>query len=109
MTSPFAVYIMEKPIFVVLRKYFRLVDGVHTPFCPAGSDIAVFASFEEAKVSVMRWAVDMGKEQHVLCDWGELPRPACECDELVFSVSVSHCFTQVFANVGADILQKYVL
>lgn len=100
---------MEKPVFVVLKKYFRFENGVHLPFCPSSSDIAVFASFEEAKGSVLRWASGMGKEQHVICDWGELPKPACQCDDLVFSVSVSGCFTQYFANVGADIVQKYVL
>lgn len=100
---------MEKPLFIVLKKYFRLENGLHVPFCPASSDISVFASFEEAKASVMRWAVGMGKELHILCDWGELPKPACECDDLVFSVSVSHCFTQYIAHVGAEIVQKYVL
>lgn len=100
---------MKKPVFVVLKKYFRFDNGFHLPFTPASSDVAVFASYEKAKACIMHWAVGMGKEQHVLCDWGELPKSACECDDLVFAISVSQCFTQYFANVGAEIYQKYVL
>lgn len=100
---------MKKPVFVVLRKYFAVVDGVSIPFTTCGTDIQVFESFEEAKASVMRWAESMGKEQHVFCDNGELSRAAAQTDDLVFCVSVSRCVSRFFANVGADIYQKYVL
>lgn len=100
---------MKKPVFVVLRKYFARVNGVHTPFTTNSQDIQVFESFEEAKASVMRWAESMGKEQHVFCDNGELSRAAAQADDLVFCVSVYRCVSRYFANVGADIYQKYVL
>lgn len=100
---------MKKPVFVVLRKYFSFVNGVHTPFTCAGSDIDIFESFEEAKASVLRWAESMGKEQHVFCDCGELSEASAQCDNLVFCVSVSRCVSRNFANVGASVYQKYVL
>lgn len=100
---------MRKPVFVVLRKYFTNVNGVHTPFMPSGDDIDVFRSYEEAKASVMSWAEGMGKEQFVFCDWGELPRAAAKCDDLVFSISISYCVSPSYVNVGASIYQKYVL
>lgn len=101
--------VMEKPVFVVLRKYFSRVNGVHSPFTTSSLDIIVFESFEEAKASVMSWAESMGLEQHVLCDYGELSREAAQTDDLVFSVSVSRCVSRYFVNVGANIFQKYVL
>lgn len=100
---------MKKPVFVVLRKYFALVNGVHTPFTTNSPDIQIFESFEEAQVSVLSWAEGMGKEISVFCDYGELPRVADLCGDLVFCISVSRCFTLYFANVVADIYQKYVL
>ena len=100
---------MKKPVFVVLRRYFSSIRGVNTPFAPASADVTIFESFEEAKGSVLRWAESMGKENFVFCDWGELPRAASQCDDLVFSISVSSCVSQNFVTVAADIYQKYVL
>lgn len=101
--------VMEKPVFVVLRKYFASVNSMPSTFSTNGSHILIFESFEEAKASVMRWAESMGKEQHVFCDCGELSRASAQVDDLVFCVFVSRCVSRYLANVGADIYQKYVL
>ena len=100
---------MKKPVFVLLKKHFHLSNGEHIPFTTASSDIEIFNSFEEAKKSAMTWAMSQGKNLHVLCDYGELQPSAVQCDNLVFCVSVSCCFSRLYVNLGVDIYQKYVL
>ena len=100
---------MKKPVFVVLRKYFALVNGVYTPFTTDSADVEIYESFEEAKASVIRWAESMGKDQYVFCDYGVLSRAAEQCGNLVFCVSVSRCFSRYFVDCVADIYQRHVL
>lgn len=100
---------MEKPVFLVLRKYFHGLCGYDVPFTTCDNDVDVYASFAEAKDAAIRWARDMGREVNVFLDTGEVSRAACQYDAVVFSLCVTECFSSHFWTCGASIYQKYVI
>lgn len=100
---------MEKPVFVLSRKYFHITAGVHTPFTPSSVDLQLFSSFDKAREAALFWAYSQGKDVVELINVGQLSRASAQYDDLVFSVSVHHCFTDLYVTVGAEIYQKYVL
>ena len=109
MTSPFAVFIMKKPIFVVLRKYFSSAKGFDTPFTSDGGDISLFDSFDDARDAALSWCSRWAKSVSVLRDCGELSDAACQCDNWVFQCVGTDCTYPLYVRVVADIFQKYVL
>lgn len=109
LTFPFAVYIMENPIFVVLRKYFYAVNGIDTPFTPDGGDIMLFGSYEAAKEHALTWCGRMARRVSLLCDCGELSAAACQCDYLVLQCVGHECYDNWCVRVGCEVYQKYVL
>lgn len=108
-TSPFAVYIMEKPVFVVLKKYFHVVNGIDTPFTPDGGDIMLFGSYDEAKESALKWCEYFSHDVFTYCDNGELPAAPCNYDNLVMQCVGSKCYELHLVRVVAEVYQKYVL
>lgn len=108
-TSPFALYIMEKPVFVVLRKYYHVVGGVVAPFSPDGGDILLFGSYDAAKASAIKWCGQLSPRVSTLCDCGELSAAACQCDNLVMQCRGNECFDNAYVRVVAEVYQKYVL
>lgn len=100
---------MEKPIFIVVKKYFHMLCGYDVPFTPDWHDVDVYASYDEAVNAVMRWSEGIGHTRTLLIDVGELSRAAAQCDCLVYSLSVNNCYSRHFAHAGAEIFQKYVL
>lgn len=100
---------MEKPIFVVLRKYFYVVNGIDTPFTPDGGDIMLFGSYEAAKAHALTWCGRLARRVSTLCDCGELSAAACQCDNLVMQCVGRECHDNMYVRVGCEVYQKYVL
>ena len=100
---------MEKPIFVVLRKYFCVVNGINRPFAPDGGDILLFGSYEAAKAHALTWCGLLARSISLLCDCGELPAAACQCDSLVMQCIGRECHDNIFVSISAEVYQKYVL
>lgn len=100
---------MEKPIFVVLRKYFYVVNGIDTPFTPYGGDIMLFESYEGAKAFALKWCGRLARKVSTICEHGELSAAACKCDNLVMQCVGRECVYNMYVCVCAEIYQKYVL
>lgn len=109
LTSPSAVYIMEKPIFVVLRKYFYEKNGIDTPFTPDGSDVMLFGSYDDAKEYALSWCGRLARRVSTPVDCGELSAVACQSATLVLHCIGLECYVKMYARVSAEIYQKYVL
>lgn len=100
---------MNKPVFVVLRKYYHVVYGVVTPFSPDGGDILLFSSYDAAKEYALTWCSRLASQVSTLCDCGELSPSACQCDNLVMQCFGRECFDNAYVRVVAEIYQKDVL
>lgn len=100
---------MEKPVFVVLRKYFYVVNGIDTPFTPDGGDIVLFGSYESAKEASLKWCHHFAKNVTTLCDYGEISAVACIIDEMVMQCVGRECYDGLYMRVSAEVYQKYVL
>ena len=100
---------MKKPVFVVLRKYFYVVNGVDTPFTPDGGDIVLFGSYESAKEAALNWCRRFAKNVSTLCDYGEISAAACQIDDMVMQCVGRDCYDGLYMRVGAEVYQKYVL
>lgn len=100
---------MDKPIFVVLRKYYHLCGGYVSPFSPDGGDILLFDSYDDAKAFALKWCGRLAPRVSVLCDCGELSAAACKCDNLVMQCRGNECFDNTYVRVIAEVYQKYVL
>lgn len=109
LTSPFAVYIMEKPVFVVLRKYFHVVNGACVPFVLDGGDVELFGTYDAAKESALKWCENLAHDVFTYCDIGELPAAPCQYDNLVLQCIGSECSVPCIVRVVAEVYQKYVL
>lgn len=100
---------MKKTVFVVLRKYYHVVNGVVAPFSTYGGDILLFSSYDEAMESALAWCGRLASQVSTLCDFGELSPSACQCDTLVMQCYGRECFDNAYVRVVAEIFQKYVL
>lgn len=100
---------MEKPVFVVLKKYYRRVYDVVIPFSPDGGDIVLFSSYDEAKEYALSWCRRVSSQVSTLCECGELSPSACQCDNLAMQCIGRECFDTACVRVVAEIYQKYVL
>ena len=100
---------MEKPIFVVLRKYFHVAYDSIYPFCPDGGDILLYDNYDVAKQSALKWCRGMADDVVCLCDCGELSAEACQIDSLVLQCFGRFCKDCSFVRVEVEIYQKYVL
>lgn len=100
---------MEKPVFVVLRKYFSFANGFDTPFPCDGGDIKLFGSYEDAKEHALTWCERLAGSVSTLCDCGELPAAACQIDNLVMQCVGRDCSYPLYVRVVAEVYQKYVL
>ena len=109
LTFPSVYLVMEKPIFVVLRKYFYVVNGIDTPFTPDGSDVLLFGSYNDAKAHALTWCERLARRVFTLCDCGELSAAACQCDNLVMQCVGRECLDNMYVRVRAEVYQKYVL
>lgn len=101
--------VMEKPIFVVLRKYFFVSHNIDTPCTSDGGDILLFGSYEAAKENALTWCGRMASQVVAFCDIGELPASACQLDNLVFQCVGRECHDTLYTRVSCEIFQKYVL
>lgn len=100
---------MEKPYFVVHTKYYHMVGGVRIPFSSFSCDITVFLDYEKAKEYALFWMKAVS-HSHVVCfDFGVLPRPACQVNEVCFRVCSDAPFESLYCDVEAVIYQKYCL
>lgn len=109
LTFPSALLVMNKPVFVVLRKYYHFVYEVVAPFSPDGGDILLFSSYDAAKESALTFCSRMASQVSAFCDCGELTPSACQCDNLVMQCFGWECFDDAYVRVVAEIYQKYVL
>lgn len=100
---------MEKPIFVLLRKYFHVVNGACVPFVLDGGDVELFGSYDAAKESALKWCENLSRDVFSYCDIGELPAAPCQCDNLVFQCIGRESCVPVIVRVVAEIYQKDVL
>lgn len=101
--------VMEKPVFVVLRKYYRSERGVYSPFSPDGGDVLLFGTYEAAKENALTWCSRMARNVSTLCECGELPAAACQYDNLVMQCLGRDCYDGGFTRLIAEVYQKYVL
>lgn len=100
---------MKNPVFVVLRKYYHLVNGSVCPYSTDGGDIHLYDSYDDAKAAAIKWCSVWCSQVHTLCDCSELPASACQIDNLVFQCFGQNCYDNAYFRVAVDIYQKYVL
>ncbi len=100
---------MEKPIFVVLRKYYHDVRGVYSPYSPDGGDVLLFDTYEAAKDNALTWCSQMARSVLTLCECGELSPSACLTDNLVMQLVGKDCYDAGFSRLIIEVYQKYVL
>lgn len=100
---------MGKPVFVLLKKYFYVVNGFDTPITPDGYDVLLFGSYDDAKEKALAWCAQLARNVATLCDCGELSAAASQGDDLVMQCCGNECFYNAYVRVIAEIYQKYVL
>ena len=100
---------MNKPVFVVLRKFYHASHGSLRAFSSDGADILLFDNYDVASKSALQWCERFAKSVSTLCDIGELPESACQIDNLVMQCVGQNCFDVSYMRVGCEIYQKYVL
>lgn len=109
LTFPSALYIMERPIFLVLHKAFHQVAGYDVAYCPCGMDVQLFLSYDAAMKAAVAWCEAMAKRVEVLESVGEISKAAAQYGDLVAQIVGNGCTDGFSRRVGCEIYQKYVL
>lgn len=100
---------MKKPVFVVLRKYFHVVNGACVPFVFDGGDVELFGSYDEAKESALKFCERLSRDVFIYYDIGEMLAGPCQYGCLVMQCIGNESTVPCVERVVAEIYQKYVL